>query len=198
MKVNKNRTNSDAQATGNILNNYLKRSYCILPYITILAVASSDVSAQLPSIPGFKSVCVTDMETGFNWKSNRWIQTNFRAGSQYIVQKINPALFESKPLSDRPASCKYTQPQTWLSWTMVSGCYLIKEMGTQKSVAMAEPCDEHFISGSLHKIQCRDITFMPDGGFIGLPPRTSINPNAKGEYNDSLVLSIGKCSKLAE
>ena len=167
--------------------------YCFVLFASIMALPAL---AQPPSIPVFKSICVTENETGFKWKSNRWAQTNYRAGDKYLVQKLDVASFGGKPRLEKPISCNDNKPQSFGNWIMISGCYLIKELGTEKSITMAETCDEHFTSGSLLHIQCRDITFQPDGGYIGLPARTSISPDLNKTTKDSLVLSVGKCSRI--
>lgn len=144
------------------------------------------LSAQQTAPQLFKALCVSDKATGFNWNSGDWVQTNFIPGEKLLIQKI----VESDPF------CK-TDVKASMFGT--KGCYRIKVLGSPPSfMDLPETCDEITQKNSLIVIHCRKISFHPDGRFIRLPSNADISNNPKNDDKDSLVLSVGKCSRLVE
>lgn len=158
--------------------------------------------AQVKPLPPFRALCVSDKETGFNWKAGDWVPVNFKAGTKVVVQKLDLATYESKPFNERPMRCTKEEMRTGeLLAGNARGCYHIKEMGMNPPLMFnAEVCEEKvdYSSGmvELVSVKCGQMTFHPDGGFIRLPSHDNVSRMPPKDYKDSLVLSVGKCSRL--
>lgn len=171
-----------------ILHPSVRRITRLLPLV--LLCCHGTLSAQQAAIRPFKALCVSDKETGFNWKSGDWVQTNFKAGEKLLVQRL---------ATPNPVFCKEEVRSAVGGLTVSKGCYLINVMGSPPDLfAGPEMCDEIGDEQSLQVIHCRLFSFNPDGRFIKLPWHSNISDRPKNDSKDSLVLSVGKCSRLAE
>jgi hypothetical protein len=170
-----------------ILRPSVKRMARLLPLVLLCCYGT--LSAQQAAVRPFKALCVSDKETGFNWKSGDWVQTNFKAGEKLLVQK----LAEPQPF------CKEEAIVTSGGITVTKGCYRINVVGSPPDPLFGvESCDEILEQQSVKVVHCRRFSFHPDGRFIKLPWHSDISNSPKDDYKDSLVLSVGKCSRLAE
>jgi hypothetical protein len=151
-----------------------------------LSCVHSTLSAQQSAPRPLKTLCVSEKETGFNWVSGDWVQTNFKAGEKLLIQKI----VEPTP---------YCKADTTPSSLSTKGCYQIKVLGSPPSfLDFPDECDEISEKNSLKVVHCRKISFQPDGRFIRLPWHADIFENPKNNTKDSLVLAVGKCSRIVE
>jgi hypothetical protein len=151
-----------------------------------LSCVHGTLSAQQSAPRPFKALCVSEKETGFNWVSGDWVQTNFKAGEKLLIQKIAP----------KEPWCKADTKNGMFG---TSGCYQIKALGSAPSISdIPEMCDEISEKNTLKVVHCRKISFHPDGRFIRLPEHSDISDNPKNGVKDSLALSVGKCSRIVE
>ncbi|RYF83963.1 MAG: hypothetical protein EOO29_01390 [Comamonadaceae bacterium] len=154
--------------------------------------------AQSAPLISFKSICISDKETGFNWKSGEWVQANFKAGTKLLVQKLDIEAYAARPPDERPHMCKPEPGTSFGTLSTSRGCYLVKEMGAPSSLLSAEMCDEILDKNNLNVVHCRRFSFHPDGRFIQFPSHADISSNPKDDYKDSLALAVGKCSRLSD
>ena len=164
----------------------------------LLAVLPSAILAVPRALPVFKALCISEKEVGFNWKEGEWDFAKFKPGKQILIQKLNLAAYASKPAYASPVHCKAEPPETFFTMTYAKGCYLIKDMGDQTVITLAETCSEIFEESTLKVIKCKRLTFLPDGQFIERPMHDDINPKPRNDIKDSLALAVGKCSPLLD
>lgn len=154
--------------------------------LLMLLSGHDQLSAQQTAPRPFKTLCVSENETGFNWVAGDWVQTNFKPGEKLLIQKI---------VGSTP-HCKADVASGMFGTT---GCYQIKVLGSPPSfLDIPEMCDEVSDKNSLTVVHCRKISFHPDGRFIRLPWHSDISDKPKNGLKDSLVLSVGKCSRIIE
>ncbi|MBQ0945136.1 hypothetical protein KAK07_17495 [Ideonella sp. 4Y16] len=147
----------------------------------------------------FKALCVAEKSTGFNWKSGQWVQANFKAERKLIVQKLDLDKYRTKPAHERPLACSDDAMNSYDSKVLSKGCYLIKEMGSPTFIMFdSEVCIEAQVGDRLQSVQCKKLTFNPDGAFIEYPWHSDISPKPKDDYKDSLIVSVGTCSRLSD
>ena len=59
-------------------------------FVAAVCAASQSLAAQITDIQTrFSMLCVAEKGTGFNWKNNDWVQTNYVPYS-YILTKVEP------------------------------------------------------------------------------------------------------------
>ena len=156
-------------------------------FLLTLLSGHGTLSAQQTAPRLFKTLCVSEKETGFDWQSGNWVQKNFKPGEQLLIQKIAG--------SDPFCKADVTTDKSGFS----KGCYQIKVLGSPSSfLDIPEVCDEASEKNSLKVVHCRRISFHPDGRFIRLPWHADIFDNPKNDTKDSLVLSVGRCSRIVE
>ena len=168
--------------------------FCALLVFACLTAAA----AEIPSVPLFKSICAREKATGFNWKAGSWVQTNFLPDRKLLVQKIDFAANQKKPVMERFIICRPEESVDFLLSTATQACYLIKQFGQQHLPTDGEMCVESFEGKTLKSIACRKLTFLPNGPFIELPWHMEVDPKPRDDYKDSLVLSVGTCTTLVE
>jgi hypothetical protein len=149
-----------------------------------LSCVHGTLSAQQSASRPFKTLCVSEKETGFNWVSGDWVQTNFKAGEKLLIQKMTAS--DPRCMADKSKGMFGT-----------SGCYQIEGSGFLPQLIL-ENCDEISEKNTLKVVHCRKISFHPDGRFIQFPWHADISNNPPSGAKDSLVLSVGKCSRIIE
>lgn len=170
----------------------------IISILALIVSAQAMCQDKIPELPLFKAVCIRDKATGFNWRSGDWIQTNFAPGKQIFIQKIDIVKNSTKPFNERAIFCKEEEGFQSGEFAGSKGCYVIKEAGRETLPIDGKMCTEFFKNRQLQSISCEKITFHPDGNFIELPWHSDIDQRPKDDYKDSLILSVGKCSKFIE
>jgi hypothetical protein len=149
--------------------------------------------------PPLKAICTPDKSTGFNWKSGQWVQANFLTDRKLLVEKLDLTKYKNLPRIDSPISCIEAAQQSTGDPEITKACYLIRKLGTPAHVyENAQSCTEYRNRNQLLSIQCPSITFHPDGGYIELPWHADIRPKPPDNYKDSLILSVGTCTRLAQ
>ncbi len=174
----------------------MRASFQRLSILLTALIAADAIGAT--ALPYFRSVCASEQESGFNWRKGAWVAVTFKAGTQTLIQKLDVVALQSKPLLERPTLCKVEAPTVFGTWTENKACYLIRDIGSPKTTLNAEMCSEHFLDDKLLKVSCRSMTFVPDGPYVSTPEYPDISASPKDDYKDSLVLSVGKCSRLAD
>ena len=154
--------------------------------LLMLLSSHGALNAQQTSPKPFKTLCVSEKETGFNWVSGDWVQANFKPEEKILIQKI---------VGSAP-TCK---PDVKDGMFGTTGCYLIKSLGTSPTfLGIPENCDEISEKNSLKVVHCPKISFHPNGRFIRFPWHADISDNPKNGNKDSLILAVGKCSRIVE
>jgi hypothetical protein len=157
--------------------------------INLNTVVNSKVTSEAEL---FSVYCEAEQSTGFNWKSNNWKQTNFKT-NKYVVSKVRKnkdyllCTIDEKPLiTDK--------------FKMNEACYSIRKLGTEISWINVNKCWETWKidndSNFLERVSC-DVSsgrmhLQPNGWFH----RNYLHGVMDGEDKDSLLVSIGKCSKI--
>lgn len=152
----------------------------------LVNIANSQPFAQVVA------VCTRELATGFNWENGKWVQANFPSGRKTIVRKIDTSYFTKNPDELRPSECMPSGKRIEDPYYK-EGCYLIENEGIKKSVIFAEKCTEIIQGNKIHSVQCRNMTFNPDGQFVIKPLHANIEDNPSEGYKDSLVISVGRC-----
>jgi hypothetical protein len=159
-------------------------------------MAHSQVTVQ--TLKPFKSLCISDQETGFDWKDGKWISKKF-IPEKYILSKLDyEKAIASEKFIDRPMACglpKVTKIDEKTSY--VSACYAIYTFGSSPIIAVdAQDCIESFTNGNIDFVQCSNVgRFNPNGLFVKLPPSTSMDLSNKTS-KDSISLAVGTCGVL--
>jgi hypothetical protein len=176
----------------------VSRGFHRLLFLCAVCAASQSFATQITDMQTkFSMLCVAEKGTGFDWKDNDWVQTNYLPYS-YIVTKEEPA----KP--DDPFGCHVSVSQQispalgGLQGESI-GCYQLKEIGEKDGLAYRcrevwNKTDNGYV---LDNVSCEALfekyKAELDGPFVrtltyGLFFRT--------EKRDSVMLQIGKCSLL--
>src|SRR5262249_49332650 len=140
----------------------------------------------------FSMLCVAEKGTGFNWRNNDWVQTDYKPYT-YVLTKVEPQEWDC-------ASQKVSQQISPVSEARGEshGCYQLKEVGDKE--ALSDLCEERWNktnSGyALLDVICEGLANYRaevDGHF-SLTRTYGIF--FSGEKRDSMLLQIGKCSLL--
>jgi hypothetical protein len=165
--------------------------------LLLMSLAASVTTAMaFEPVAPFKALCIQDAATGFNWESGKWKQANFKAGDRFIVSKLT----RDEILKLESASCSPANvPDEFFGFRSVSACYTIKEFGEESiKYVDGEMCEELYTGDVLSGVRCKQMSFLPNGDFIKLPWHSDIRRKPPKDYKDSLVLSIGVCSKISQ
>jgi hypothetical protein len=167
-------------------------------FVTIYALMPLSIAEPLPSVPHFKSVCVQEKATGFSWTAGAWKQANFVPDRKLLIQKIDFAANAVRPITERQMLCRAPESTDLALSIVTQACYIVKEFGSPTLPTDGEMCYESFQGRVLKSVTCRRITFLPNGPYIELPWHMEIDPKPKDNYKDSLMLSVGTCTTLAD
>ena len=150
----------------------------------------------------FKTLCIGEKSTGFNWHNNEWKFARFNPGKYLIeklkVEKSGHTFFCWSEAQEQEKKTRYESADSALDW----GCYSVRE-GQQDldPPHLAHLCLEEWttVNGSfvLQTVSCEDdkIRFKPDGNFTAvLWSGTSGELAEKSNYKDSLSITVGRCS----
>lgn len=177
----------------------------ILIAIFILLISTQAICQESsPTLPILKTLCIEEKATGFNWKSGDWVHATFKPSRKWLIQKIKILDNRQNEMDLQKYGNCTKETKVILSETMKGSrsCYSVREFGMASTPLFDnEMCWEYFENNTLKAIYCKNIIFKPDGNFIMNPHGPTANiieSNPKDDYKDSLVLSVGKCSKLEE
>ena len=179
----------------------------LLLLLSLGLIGSAGAVSSLDDYSTF--LCITEESTGFNWKNNKWKQTNF-IPVKYIVNRVDPAsvkVWQCPNSLDRGDD--YYSTSQFLS---TFGCYSIKRFG-EDDFDRRFDCSETWTTyekqndeknpkvKKLESVDCNDgsvisqnFAFKPNGWF-----HTSIFHSMlqrESTSKDSLSISVGKCSTL--
>jgi hypothetical protein len=169
----------------------LKTSTTLLLCLASFTVLASDlqkISNQL-----FRTLCVGDKSTGFNWRNNDWEFARFKP-EKYIIEKLKIERDTMTLLcwSEAQDKRRYETKEN----ASDHGCYNVRKVGTEMSPARSELCIEEWKGKNgqlfLEAVSCKDVHFKPNGYFhmVGL----SADLDDKSSYKDSMDINVGKCS----
>ena len=170
----------------------------VAPY----AVAADNSVRELPAATKndqlFKTLCIGEKSTGFNWHNNEWNFVRFKP-EKYLVEKLNAERSKGTLLCSYEAKEKkrYETAESALDW----GCYSVRE-GEQGLGGPPHLCleDWKMVNGSLmlQTVSCEEddkIHFKPDGNFTAVQWNGDRGELAeKSNYKDSLSITVGRCA----
>lgn len=165
--------------------------------LILLSLPLTHAIAQTNFAP-FKAVCVAEESIGYNWRNGRWVRATYPVGERFLVQKLDVDTYRTKPLLEQPILCFKGLTDISKSIYEDHGCYLVKEFGSPKTTIYGEVCTEYFDGKKPIKIVCKSMTLLPDGSFVSSPEYADVSQDPPGGRKDSLVLSVGRCSRLAD
>lgn len=159
----------------------------------ILAAALGSTSA--PIMPDtYSSLCTGSKATGFNWENNDWNQANFKPDSYILSVSPQNTCFENFEKDvDVIAEVFLTRKV----------CMNIRDRTKDYNPKMSDVCSEYYvqdksgkweISFSCHGIFTGDIAGKFDGWFNKSILNSGFADVSK--YKDSLVVEVGRCSRL--
>ena len=179
----------------------------------MLAVFSSQsisdytTTPSIPHNPDYESVpdgksylCITRENIGFNWRSNKWVKTNFK-NTKYIVKKV-PKSHEACDLKNETDYEVGDDPKKVM---VLKRCYTYKNFDSKTelgSITNTSPCYESYDKGKRapRQIQCtshwfHSFAFVPNGEFMLQSSSPTAAETPKGDEKDSHVMSVGTCSE---
>lgn len=156
------------------------------------------LAAMLPGQAfGLTALCVEDASTGFNWRNEAWVQTNFRTET-YMLQSVDAD-------DPRGARCnRFIAEQhpggAPTEGAFVPACYTWMDVGTEATADNVLLCNEVVSNGTTISVNCTESAFnsfraQVTGEFVHY--RTYAIPKlfySEGMPRDSVVMSVGKCS----
>ena len=185
--------------------------------ITAILLASANIDTALAGMDerlnlfpsGSSVLCIEEKATGFDWKNQSWSQTNYKPAAKFVIRKLDPATYKDSDtrlssetlfMCDAPevSSIPRTLPKNKKFTGFIEACYEIKNMGEKAIPLSARTCSEYWKEGRLDTVSCREhfspTYFQPDGAYIKYPWHQNIRKDV--DKKDSLVLSVGSCSKI--
>ena len=173
----------------------LLKSLVSLPLAFLLFAAHAEITIE--TLKPFKSLCIAEQATGFNWKEGGWILQRY-IEKKYILQKLDyEREIAAAKFVDRPQLCTKPKVTVYEKHAWVSACYIFNEWGEAPSLMInAQDCDESYVDDKLVAIKCQNIgRFKPNGLFVKFPSSESLDLS-NSITKDSMVLSVGKCGVL--
>jgi hypothetical protein len=142
----------------------------------------------------FKTLCIGEKSTGFNWHDNEWNFARFKP-EKYLVEKLRAERSELTAFcwSEAKEKTRHEFAAGALDW----GCYSVRE-GEQSlgPPNLAHLCLEDWktLNGSLvlQTVSCEEIKFKPNGNFNAVQWSGSLAEESN--YKDSLSITVGRCS----
>lgn len=172
------------------------------------AVGNITKQYNTPELQPFVSLCIEEAATGFNWENGSWIHANYRPDKRYLIQRIPAEKIKQGDGNNIPhLSCVLSSDNPLEirrigNHIFTNGCYNIRKQGEKLSGLSSKICSEQWIDGDLQKITCernfQSTSFLPDGNYIMLPWHSDVSINPKDGRQDSLILSVGKCSIISQ
>ena len=173
----------------------LIKSFVSVLFGFLWIAAHAEITTE--TLKPFKSLCIAEQATGFNWKDGSWTPQKFK-GDKYIIQKLDyEREIAASSFVDRPLRCEKPTITGSAAYTWVKACYAISEWGEAPFLfSQSRQCTELYVDEKLVSIQCSDIgRFKPNGLFVMLPSSESLDLS-NSTSKDSIVLSVGKCGVL--
>ena len=158
-------------------------------------VAAEDTVRDLPGAMKndqlFKTLCIGEKSTGFDWRNNEWNFTRFRP-EKYFIEKLKPERSARTALcwSDAQEKKRYESNDMALDY----GCYNVHEGDDHAGPAHLCLEDWKSVNGGLvlQGVSCDQIKFKPNGNFNAV--QWSDDFAEKSHYKDSLSITEGRCS----
>ena len=164
------------------------KNFIVLFYLsaTFSSVAISGVTDENEL---FSVFCKEKKVTGFNWKSDNWQKASFKK-DEYIVTKVEKT---PKHLFCNPDK-KTTDAK---NSKMTESCYSIRKLGEEVSWINVHKCLEEWekSSNKLSRLSCDLLGGKMYLQLEGWFHRSHLHGKMDGD-KDSLLLSVGKCSKI--
>jgi hypothetical protein len=175
------------------------RIHCALVIGFVAGLTSGAACAEITdSQTPFSMLCVAEQATGFNWKNDNWVRSNYNP-ENYIINKLNGrdrrCTEDERGEFSRPVVRDESGKDAGSA-----GCYVLRQMGKKgSSWEPADRCEENWTDRNgqlvLTAIFCKglwvDYKAHIDGAFI---LTRTYGVLMSGEQKDSVTLEIGKCS----
>jgi hypothetical protein len=163
-------------------------------------VAAEDTVRELPGAMEnnqlYKTLCIGEKSTGFDWRNNQWNFTRFKP-EKYFIEKLKPERSAQTLLcwSDAQEKKRHETNDMALDW----GCYSIREGDEQGRAGPSHLCLEEWKAVNrslvLQGVSCDEIKFKPNGNFEAVQWSGGEAALAeKSNYKDSLSITVGRCS----
>lgn len=179
--------------------------------IASIEIALAETDERLLLFPANSSVlCIEEQATGFSWRNKAWTQTNYRPDAKFVARKLDPETYKDRATGRATGLgvifCKdptifpipFDLPKNRKFSGYIGACYEIKDMGSEAHALSRRNCSEYWDDGRIITITCSDHNppthFHPDGAYIRYPWHANIDKDA--DKKDSLILSVGSCSKI--
>ena len=190
------------------LNRELRtRPRCVSVSMLLLACIISLINpavlqdARGASDPVFTSLCIEDESTGFHWKEGKWSRAKF-IPEKFLVEKLDLESIEDTSDSSVPAACVGMPGNSEDGFR--NGCYDIRSFGEERNPYSGQVCRELWSEDSegenLLQVICdgriTSMIFEPTGNFHYSKVHWLVSDDPDSDERDSLVLSIGSCSRL--
>jgi len=141
----------------------------------------------------FSLLCVGEKSTSFKWERGQWHPANFTTG-RYIVTKVD--LDGATEIEKQNCRSNYEETKSRNGPSTLNACYNIRGDGDDYHEEFSRSCTEHWVGKRLDHIECDRPTklfFQPNGNFIFSYLHPSLSDRPRGDYKDSLFVSVGRC-----
>jgi hypothetical protein len=170
---------------------------CVRPCAVVADDSVREFPATIKNDQLFKTLCIGEKSTGFNWHNHEWNFAHFKP-EKYLVEKLKAERSQLTALcwSGTKEKTRHEFAAGALDW----GCYSVREgepgLGPPH---LAHLCLEDWktVNGSfvLQSVSCEEIKFKPDGNFTAVQWSGGDAELAeKSNYKDSLSITVGRCS----
>lgn len=150
--------------------------------------------ADVPVMPDqYSLLCEGEQATGFNWVGGQWVKANFRADRYIVVRSPeNECLFGAKLDTVLRGEDFFFSREA---------CLNIREIGKEFNPKLSEKCTEYYVlieKKWVKQFSCDGLLYDFEGNFDGGFRRISESSvNDDIPRKDSMVLEVGKCSRIS-
>ena len=169
--------------------------FCLTILSLFLPVAANSAVEGMDRF--FKTLCIGEQATGFDWVNGDWTPTRFKP-ERYLIEKLpvdnNMTPFCAMKLRDH-------EPFESKDSALEYGCYNVHAFGREGYPNLSGLCLEEWkkISGQwvLQSVFCNDreyVQFKPNGAFILAEWSEPHDLDDNADHKDSKSITVGRCA----
>lgn len=162
----------------------------------VLSVPIALAKDMAPTIlPPYAAICIDESaERYYLGEEGRWRSERTEAKGRVELEKLDYEAVAKHADPRDIAACTAERITTIASHIhFVEGCYEVKEFDEQGRVAdRREMCSEYYYDGRVMSVDCRVLSFQPDGTFR----RQRWVPDSRDKGQDAVLKTAGTCRVL--
>jgi hypothetical protein len=167
----------------------------------LLAIAALAVqtlpppTSPAPLLPSsYSLLCQGDQATGFDWRANNWVQTNFIPEQRILARRV-----------DNDCLTAPEEDANYDTFVIRHVCLNERKVGDPYYKYVSQWCIEYYNWRGARwdrTIDCKgsDIigTYAPDGLFQRSSLHSDVSSTGRNGAKDSLTVEVGRCSLLTD